>query len=214
MDNPEQLACTPEPLSNGQFNPSCILPYKLTLDDIQTAMSEFLSFLEYLNTQLFNRGLPRLESFFMPANFSSLVGEFMVTAIPKTNAQLVKNRYHNGHPDLIPVDVYPENAVLHGEFGIEIKSSRHITGWQGHNAEDVWLMIFVFDSNSQNDMNPIRPFRFRFVAGASISKSDWSESGRTGTSRRTPTASILTSGRAKMTQNWIYKANSQNGIDT
>jgi len=213
MNDTERLACIPESLDQGMFNEACLLPHHLTVADVHSAMGEFLSFLEYLNLQLINRELPRLERFFMPANFSSLVGEFMVASIPKYNPLLIKNGRHNGHPDLIPVGVYPDNAALHGAVGIEIKASRSASGWQGHNAEDVWLMIFAFDANSQNDANPIRPFRFRFVAGAQVEKADWSESGRSGTSRRTPTASILLSGRAKITQNWIYKALLNNGLD-
>lgn len=34
---------------------------------------------------------------------------------------------------------------------------------------------------------------------------DWSESGRSATSRRTPTASVLLSGYTKMAANWIYR---------
>jgi len=40
----------------------------------------------------------------MPANFSSLVGEFMVGSIPHHCPTLVKNRYDKGHADLIPRD--------------------------------------------------------------------------------------------------------------
>jgi hypothetical protein len=128
----------------------------------------------------------------------------MHATITKYCHTLVKNQYHNGHPDLIPIGRYEGNAVLHGTEGIEIKASRNRSGWQGHNAEDVWLMVFVFDANSQRDSKP-RAFRFVTVVGAYLSKSDWSESGRSSTSRRTPTASVLKSGHAKMMQNWIYK---------
>ncbi|MDZ4764343.1 MAG: hypothetical protein SGI73_07290 [Chloroflexota bacterium] len=122
---------------------------------------------------------------------------------------MVKNRHHNGHPDLIPIDVYPNNAVLHGEYGIEIKASRYRSGWQGHNAEDVWLMVFVFESSAQPDTAaelPPRSFRFLSVSGAQLTKVDWGVSGRSETSRRTPTASVLRSGYAKMNANWIYRA--------
>ena len=37
----------------------------------------------------------------MPANFSSMVGEFMSATIPKYCKTLAKNTYHNGHPDLV-----------------------------------------------------------------------------------------------------------------
>ena len=105
----------------------------------------------------------------MPANFSSIVGEFMNLTLPKYCATLVKNQYHNGHPDLIPAGVFHGNAVQHASEGIEVKASRHSGGLQGHNAEAVWLMVFYFDSNTVNDIkagiNP-KPFRFRGVYAA------------------------------------------------
>jgi hypothetical protein len=144
----------------------------------------------------------------MQANFSSIVGEFMGVAIPKYCPTIAKNQYHNGHPDLVPAGLYTGNSIQHGDKGIEIKGSRYLRGWQGHNAEDVWLMVFAFDSSTPRDeasgIEP-RPFRFRLVAGAAIEKADWTFSGRTGTSRRTITASVNRSGYNKMLANWIYK---------
>ena len=119
-------------------------------------MEEFQSFLGFINGRLCSKGIHRLESFMMAANFRSLVGEFMGAAIPKHCATLVKNRYHNGHPDLLPYGAIPCNATQHGASGIEIKASRYPRGWQGHNAEDAWLMVLVFDSNTSrldNDTN-------------------------------------------------------------
>jgi hypothetical protein len=193
----EKAACTPLPIDPDAFNPNCVIPYGCTADHIHLAMESFLDFLGFINNQLYSHNLARLEMMLMPANFSSLVGEFMHQAITKHCPTLVKNQFHNGHPDLIPIATYENNAVLHGKEGIEIKASRNQSGWQGHNAEDVWLMVFTFDSNSQRDRiknNPPRPFRFVSVLGAQLSRSDWSESGRSATSRRTPTASVLKSG--------------------
>lgn len=171
-------------------------------------MTDFEDFLDFVNQQLHVKGMPRLESILMPANFSSIVGEFMAMSIPRYCRGLVKNRYHNGHPDLIPADRFPGNAVQHSREGIEIKASRYLQGWQGHNPEDSWLMVFVFDSNRPSDaaadVAP-RPFRFLMVAGAQLSRDDWSFAGRTQASRRTITASVTRSGHEKMMTNWIYK---------
>jgi hypothetical protein len=120
----------------------------------------------------------------------------------------IKNTFHNGHPDLLPKGKFPKNSMLHANEGIEIKGSRHKSGWQGHNAEDVWLMVFVFDSNTPRDEAlEIGPKLFRFikVVGALIKKSDWNFSGRSETSRRTITASVTRSGFEKMERNWIYR---------
>ena len=204
----EKLACTPISVEQGIFNSTCSIPYGCTVEHIRQAMENFIDFLGFINQQLYGRDLNRLETMLMPANFSSLVGEFMHAAITKYCQTLVKNLYHNGHPDLIPVGRYEGDAVLHGADGIEIKASRNLSGWQGHNAEDVWLMVFVFDSNRQADKLkgiPPRPFKFVQVLGAQLTKEDWSESGRSATSRRTPTASVLKSGHERMISNWIFR---------
>jgi hypothetical protein len=129
--------------------------------------------------------------------------------MPKHCKAIVKNNYHNGHPDLVPAGRYPKDACLHGDQGIEVKASRRSSGWQGHNAENVWLMVFVFECNSPRDVmapKPAIPFRFLKVVGAEITKADWQFSGRSATSRRTITASVKRSGFAKMEANWIYRS--------
>ncbi|HEX4128474.1 MAG TPA: hypothetical protein VHZ24_00425 [Pirellulales bacterium] len=172
-------------------------------------MEEFIDFLGFINAQLHTKKIERLESFLMPANFSSMVGEFMAAAIPKHCKTIMRNKYHNGHPDMVPTGHYPGDSILHGPEGIEIKGSRHTSGWQGHNVEEVWLMVFVFDSNTSRDAGRSiapKPFRFIKVAGAKILKDDWQFSGRSATSRRTITASVKRTGFDKMEANWIYRA--------
>jgi len=204
----EKLACTPIPINPKGFNRSSKLPYGLSTENVFQAMQEFVDFLEFVNTQLYTKNLQRLESMLMPANFSSVVGEFMKSSIPKYCSTLVANEYHNGHPDLIPSGKFPRNAVQHSTEGVEIKSSRYLSGWQGHNPEDAWLMVFVFDSNRPKDtaleVAP-RPFKFIKVIGAQLTKADWLFAGRSETSRRTITASVTPSGFQKMESNWIYR---------
>ena len=211
----EIAACTPYPVPANGFNPAVQLPYGLTTEVIRKGMEAYVDFLGFLNTQLLTRKIERLESMLMAANFSSIVGEFMISGIPKHTNALVKNRYHNGHPDLIPAGRYPNNAVQHDVEGVEVKASRYHSGWQGHNAEDCWLMVFVFDSNGPADIHKgiaPRPFRFVAVYGAQLEKADWNFSGRSETSRRTITASVTKSGFNKMTENWIYKAPDLKGV--
>jgi hypothetical protein len=210
----ERAACTPEPVAASGFNPSVVLPYRLSTEHVRLAMEDFLGFLGFVNQQLNTKEMERLESIVMPANFSSIVGEFMGARIPKHCSTIVKNAYHNGHPDLIPARVFPNNAVQHAAEGIEIKASRYLRGWQGHNPEDAWLMVFVFDSNRPTDyMTDPKPFRFVMVVGAQLTKEDWLFSGRSATSRRTITASVTRSGYDKMMGNWIYKAPTLTGAE-
>lgn len=208
-DELERRACTPAPVNPGDFNPLAVMPYSCATGDIHQAMTSFIQFLQLVNQQLHASGMLRLESLLMPANFSGIVSEFMNVSIPKSCRTLVKNGYHNGHPDLIPVGTYPGNAVQYAHEGIEIKASRYPSGWQGHNAEESWLMVFVFDSNRPPDVEKgiaPRPFRFVKVVGAQLQREDWSFSGRYETSRRTITASVTPAGHAKMEANWIYRA--------
>ena len=70
-------------------------------------------------------------------------------------------------------------------------------------------MVFVFDSNKSSDagsgVEP-KPFQFIKVVGAKLEVADWKFSGRSETSRRTPTAIVKRSGYEKMEANWIYRA--------
>lgn len=211
----EEVACTPFNIAKNGFNPNAVLPYGLTTEHIRLAMQEFIDFLGFINQQMRTRLIERLESMLMPANFSSIVGEFMISTIPKHCPSIVKNQYHNGHPDMLPAGVYPNDATQHVDQGIEVKSSRYLRGWQGHNPEDTWLMVFVFDSNRPVDRArdiPPKPFRFVKVVGARLEIADWTFSGRSGTSRRTITASVNNSGYQKMIANWIYQDLSPTGL--
>lgn len=205
----EMSACTPQKTKISEFNAEAQIPFGCTVQHVHKAMNDFNDFLGFINGQLYTKQMPRFESFLMPANFSSMVGEFIVARIPRYCGTLVKNLYHNGHPDLIPGGVYDGNACQHADQRIEVKASRHLRGWQGHNPEDVWLIVFVFDSNTARDQaqgKPPKPFRFLKVIGAQLTKADWSFSGRSKTSRRTITASVTRSGFEKMENNWIYRS--------
>ncbi len=204
----EWAACTPVPVNPDAFNEGCVLPYGLTAGHVRRAMEDFVEFLDFVNRQLHSKGFPRLESFLMPANFSSIVGEFMVLRIPEHCPTLVKNRYHNGHPDLIPRGRFPGDAVQYAHEGIEIKGSHRPSGWQGHNPESIWLMVFHFDSNTPRDKERgggPKPFRFKAVYVAQLERNDWTFSGRSITSRRTITASVNRLGLKKMKSNWLYR---------
>ncbi len=206
--DPDLAACIPHPVTPRGFNPRAAIPYGLTTEAIYSAMVDFVDFLDFINLQLNSRGIVRLERMMMQANFSSLVGEFVKEAIPKYAPTVVKNLYHNGHPDLLPTGLYPGNAAQHVHEGIEVKAFRHVTGWQGHNLENIWLMVFVFDANSAADEakgSAPKPFRFLQVLGARLEERDWTFSGRSATSRRTITASVNQSGYRKISANWIYR---------
>lgn len=207
---PDLAYCVPEaPDANG-FNPNAVIPFGLTVGHVMQAMTEFTEFLGFIDTQLATKGMDRFEDMLMPANFSSIVGEFMTANIPKFCNSVAKNAFHNGHPDMLPAGKYQRNSAQHaGADGIEIKASRYAKAWQGHNAEDVWLMVFVYAAGRPVDKAAgiaKTPFKFLLVCGALLEKADWQFAGRSETSRRTITASVTTTGYEKMMANWIYKA--------
>ncbi len=197
----------PEPPEKDGFNPKAQIPFGVTTAHIYSAMQDFIDFLTLIDTQLHAKGMNTLENTVMQANFSSMIGEFISAQLPKHCKSVVKNRYHNGHPDILPAGKYPGDAAQHaGKDGIEIKASRYLQGWQGHNPEHVWLMVFVFQSGREPTKTKERQtFKFLLVAGATLSKKDWLFAGRSETSRRTITASVTKQGVAKMMANWIYK---------
>ncbi|MBN8759505.1 MAG: hypothetical protein BGO61_05110 [Thiobacillus sp. 65-69] len=202
-------ACNPEPVKIEHFNPRAVIPHGVTIEHLCAAMNDFIAFMQMVNVRLHENGSPRFETMLMPANFSSIVGEFMTANLPKHSTGIVKNRYHNGHPDLIPAGRFPNDSVQYAHEGIEVKASRYLKSWQGHNAENIWLMVFMFDGNravdESNGVEPM-PFRFLRVVGAQLEESDWKFAGRSETSRRTITASVTSSGYNKMMANWIYNA--------
>lgn len=214
-DLAENLACVPAPLDRAGFNLNSAIPFGVTTQHIRAAMEEFLSFIGFINQSLHSRGIKRFETMLMPASFSSMVGEFVSSSIPTHCPTIAKNSYHNGHPDMVPAGLFPNDSVQHSDQGIEVKGSRYLKAWQGHNVEDTWLMVFVFASNRPVDvargLKPI-PFRFVKVLGAKLLKSDWKFSGRGEDSRRTITASVTDSGFQKMEANWIYRDASMAGL--
>jgi hypothetical protein len=197
-----------EPPELDGLNRRAVIPFGVAPEHIYSAMRDFTEFLGFIDTQLLSKDMARFEDMLMPANFSSVVGEFMSGTIPKYCKTIVKNKYHNGHPDMLPAGTYEKDSAQHaGHDGIEVKASRYLQGWQGHNAEDVWLMVFVFQSGRFNPkVNKQVGFKFLIVAGALLTKADWLFSGRSETSRRTITASVTKAGAQRMMANWIYKS--------
>jgi hypothetical protein len=201
--------CSPEVPSFPDFNSQAVIPFGVSVEHIFRAMLDFTDFLRTVDTELVRKNRLRLEDMLMPANFSSMVGEFIAANLPLHCDGIARNTYHNGHPDLLPSGKYPKDAAQHaGVDGIEIKASRYLNGWQGHNAEDVWLMAFVFESGRPSDLlkaKPRKPFRFLAVYGGLLANTDWQFAGRSLTSRRTITATVLPTGFEKMAKNWIYR---------
>ena len=198
-------------IRDDYFNPQAVLPYGLLIGEIKATLENTHEFTHSLNTMLYQQTGQRIEDILMAAAFSGMLSEFIVRQLSKHSTTLTRNLYHNGHPDLIPVNRYPGNAVQYGHEGVEIKTSRYASGWQGHNPERIWIMVFRYDNDPykpEKDPRPLEerePFQVVEVLAAELDKSDWSSQGRGSGSRRTPTASIIASGTAKLRANWVYR---------
>ena len=190
-------------------NPDVVMPYGMDANGIVAAIEDVYSYLFALNHESIQHGYPRLEDLMQPAGYSGLLSNIVVRAMANAFSSaspgLAVNTHLNGRPDLIPRALYPNDYALQATEGVEVKTSRFKSGWQGHNAEAGWILIFQVDVDIET--MPIynrRPTEVVRVMIARLELSDWTFSGRSETSRRTPTASINPSGKAKLEAGAVY----------
>jgi hypothetical protein len=108
-------------ISERYFNPQVVLPFGLSIDDVKATLIETHEFVYDLNRMLYRRIGLRIEDVLMAATFSGMLSEFIVRQLSSHSKTLTRNLYHNGHPDLIPINLYPGNAIQYGHVGVEIK---------------------------------------------------------------------------------------------
>jgi hypothetical protein len=192
-----------EGLLPDYINPVATLPYSLTVDEIARAVAETYRLFNGLNGYLTTNGFRPFEELLLGNSLSGVISEFLVKNIARCSERVVANMKVGGHPDLLPVGIYSSDQVLKGHDGIEVKASIQRGGWQGHNPEDCWLLVFRYVIGKQKD-GRIAPLTFVEILCAQLTKADWSYSGRKGESRRTPTASITKHGVVRLRANAIY----------
>lgn len=185
-------------------NRRVLLPYELRVGEIEKAVAETYRLFHGLNDFLSQGGFRPLEELLLGNSLSGIISEFLVKNIARTAHSLEANIKVGGHPDLLPKGHYSSNLVLKGDEGIEVKCSIQKGGWQGHNPEDCWLMVFRYVVGAQEG-GESAPLTFIEILCAKLKRSNWSFSGRKGSSRRTPTASITTSGVQKLRENFLYR---------
>ncbi|MBM4356461.1 MAG: hypothetical protein FJ109_22140 [Deltaproteobacteria bacterium] len=194
----------PSRLDPRFVNPHAVLPYGLKTKEIEVAVAETYRLFHGLNSYLRTSGFPRLEALILGNSLSGMVSEFLCENLARASSSLEANLKVGGHPDLLPKGKYASNQVLKGKEGIEVKASVRPGGWQGHNPEDGWLLVFRFHCGAGAGPTPA-PLTFVEILCAKVAKSDWSFSGRKGTSRRTPTASLTAFGVEKLRRNFVYR---------
>jgi hypothetical protein len=193
-----------------EANPALDLPYGLTAGHVLAAVNDIYAYLQAVNSAAALNQYPRLEDIIQPASFSGLLSELVCRAFVNATAAalpgLVRNLYPNGRPDLVPRGAFAGDAVLRGDDGIEVKVSRHPTSIQGHNVESGWIMVVWITADLTTvPVYDRAPTFIDRVSVARLEETDWTFSGRSETSRRTPTASINLSGRRKLTSSTVYQ---------
>src|SRR6478735_6392941 len=93
-----------------KLNQDAVLPYNLRLADFQMAMQDVYDFFFDVNSYLLKYDLQRLDDMLRPANLSGTLSDMITDALAKHSRTLTVNLHHNGHPDLIVNDRYPNNA--------------------------------------------------------------------------------------------------------
>lgn len=188
----------------AKFNEVAVLPYQLRQADVGLGMQDVYDLLFDVNTALVGRGLRRLEDTVRPAVFSGIMSDALTASIARHARVLTENRFHNGHPDLIPEGRYAKDAVKAGGEGIEIKATRGRGAVDAHGARDAWVMVFRYEVDTATEPAIARaPTRIVEVLLAELTIADFrrNERGELGTR----TASPNREGVAKLRAGWVYR---------
>ena len=193
------------------FNPNANLPYGVTPEEVGEAIQEFYDFYGDLNEFLLAEDHGRLETVLRANNaLSDFVGNVATEELANVSDALIVNQKPDGFPDLLPLDndeyAAEDYDIHHGEEGIETKCSKSNGGWQAHNNESAWFIVFRYTrGDPEETIEDMEPIRFVQVLAANLDEDDWSHSGRSDESRRTITSSIVGSGMHKLRSNPIYE---------
>ena len=188
----------------AKFNLQADLPYQLRSDDFQLAMQDVYDLLFDINASLVGRGLRRIEEIVRSAILSGILSDALSTSLARHARVLTLNRYHNGHPDLIPEGLYPNDAVKAGEEGVEVKATKGGGAVDTHGARAAWLCVFRYTVDSQTEPAVERaPTRIIEILLAKLSLDDFRRNLRSELGTRT--ASPNRNGIAKLRANWVYR---------
>lgn len=193
------------------YNPNAELPYGVEPEEVAIAIQEFYNFYGELNEFLMWENHGRLETVLRANNaLSDFVGNVATEEVANASDALIVNQKPDGFPDLLPRghDEYAaeDYEIHHGDHGIETKCSKSSGGWQAHNNESAWFIVFRYERGDPDDeIREMDPIRFVQVLAGNLNEDDWSHSGRSEDSRRTITSSIQASGMHKLRSNPIYE---------
>lgn len=199
------MAITRNVVDRSKFNPAVQLPYELRPQDFELAMQDVYDFFYDVNTHLTSKGLERLDDMLRPAIMSGLISDMLTASLAKHSRTLIENQHHSGHPDLIVKGVYPNNAVMSGTDGVEIKTTRKSGGAvDTHGARNQCMAVFVYEVDEETEpaINR-RPMTFTEVYVGQVVVDDFRRNARGELGTRT--ATLHREGILKLRGNWVYR---------
>lgn len=140
-----------------------------------------------------------------PAIMSGLLSDMVTASLAKHSRTLTENLFHNGHPDLVVRGAYPNNSIIAGTEGVEIKTTRKSGGAvDTHGARSQWMCVWVYDVDNQSEpARDRRPMRFTEVYLGYVDIADFRKNARGELGTRT--ATLHKEGIKKLRENWIFK---------
>lgn len=193
-------------VDRSKLNEAHPMAFGLRLNDFVSAMEDVYDFFYDVNTNLTGKGLRRLEDMMRPANLSGTLSDMLTDSLAQHSRSLTPNLYHNGHPDLIVRDRYPNDAVQSGVEGVEVKTTRKKGGAvDSHGAREQTLAVFVYDIDNDPAKGVFdrEPLKFTEIYLGSVVEADYRRNDR-GT-LGTRTATLDAAGIAKYRKGWVYK---------
>jgi len=127
----------------------------------------------------------------------------IAASVARHSRVLTLNKFHNGHPDLIPQGRYANDAVAAGEDGIEIKATKGGPAVDTHGARDAWFCVFRYKVDTTEPIAESPPTRFIEVLLAQLSREDFRRNPRGELGTRTASPNRV--GVAKLRASWIYR---------
>jgi len=181
------------------------LPYSLKTRHFKQAITDLYEFFQAINSVLARDiGLDWHEHLFRPAAVSNIVSDFMQAALARHSPALVMNRFHNGHPDLIPSNTYENDSIKAGSEGLEIKATKRSVA-DTHGARDGWICQFNYWVDHRTTVRDKRhPTIITRVFVAKIDKSAFRRNPRM-TPIGTHTSTLNRDGLAQLRGGVIYK---------
>ena len=128
------------------------IPYGIELAAFRRAAESVDQLIEAVNVACESLGLDEIELLITtPATLSALISDLFAGALAAESGTMTVNTFHNGHPDLVPTDLYPGDGVRAGEEGIEIKASKNQIS-DAHGARAGWWCQVRYEVDARRDV--------------------------------------------------------------